>query len=575
MFNTGHILSERYEIMNSIGEGGMANVYLAFDMILQRNVAIKVLRGDLSGDELFVKRFRREALASTSLNHPNIVQIYDVGDEDGKYYIVMEYVEGITLKQLLLKRKRLNISEVVDISKQIIKGLEHAHSKHIVHRDIKPHNILVQRDGTVKITDFGIAVTLNETILTQTNSILGSVHYLPPEQINGNVADIKSDIYSTGVLMYEMITGELPFTGDSAVTIALMHVKNRFPSVRDIDPTIPQSIDNIIIRATAKNPKNRFTNAEEMLRDLRDFRLNKNDNRLVLDDQMEEKTINLLLNNSDDVEYTPKQTKSNRSKMLAIIVALITLLIAVTSFIIYIISKPELVTVPNVIGMSRGEATEALVEKGFEVSSDVTFVESDEFDNDEVISISEKAGTEKPVGFKIVMTVSTGPAKYIMEDFVGKNIDEIKSKLEDQGFTVSIQEKVSAEITDYSIVIEQVPVVGTEVSQGEIVVLYKAKEQELFPNMLTNGFKKEEIDSFCRQYSLQCYIDYAYDDTVAEGLVISQSIEEGEFIENGSTLSIVLSKGVDPSTQVPDEEENSESNQETTQPEENTDTSNE
>ncbi len=547
MFNTGHMLSERYEIINSIGEGGMANVYLAFDTILQRKVAIKVLRGDLSGDDLFVKRFRREALASTSLNHPNVVQIYDVGDENGKYYIVMEYVEGITLKQLLLKRKRLTVSEVVDISTQIIKGIEHAHSKHIVHRDIKPHNILVQRDGTVKITDFGIAVTLNETILTQTNSILGSVHYLPPEQINGNVADTKSDIYSTGVLMYEMLTGELPFTGDSAVTIALMHVKNRFPSVRDIDPSIPQSIDNIIIRATAKNPKNRFPSATEMLTELRSFRENQNDNKLVLDDKMEEKTINLLLNNSDDVEYTPEPPKGKRYKMLAIIVGMIVILASLVSFIIYSISKPTLIEVPDVVGYSRGEATKMLVDAGFEVSSDVIFVESEEYDNDLVISTSEKEGTEKPEGFKIILTVSTGPAKYTMEDFVGKNAEETKVLLEEKGFTVSIQEKQSADITDTTIIIEQTPLVGTEISQGEVVILFIAMEPDLLPDMSAQGFTKTEVDTFCRQYSIQCYIDYAYSDTVADGKVISQSSGTDTAISSITTLNILISKGKDPS----------------------------
>ncbi len=553
MFNTGHMLSDRYEIISSIGEGGMANVYLAFDTILQRKVAIKVLRGDLSGDDLFVKRFRREALASTSLNHPNIVQIYDVGDENGKYYIVMEYVEGITLKQLLLKRKRLTVSEVVDISTQIIKGVEHAHSKHIVHRDIKPHNILVQRDGTVKITDFGIAVTLNETILTQTNSILGSVHYLPPEQINGNVADTKSDIYSTGVLIYEMLTGELPFTGDSAVTIALMHVKNRFPSVRDIDPTIPQSIDNIIIRATAKNPKNRFPSASEMLNELRSFKENQNDNKLVLDDKMEEKTINLLLNNSEDVEYQPEQPKGKRYKMLALIISIIVVLTSIISLIIYNISKPTLIEVPDVVGKSRGEATELLVDIGFEVSSDVVFVESDEFENDLVISTSEKIGSEKPEGFKIVLTVSTGPAKYVIDDFVGKNVDESKRNLEEKGFTVLVQEKQSTDITDTTIVIEQTPLVGSEIAKGETIILYVTSEQILLPDMVNDGYTKERVDSFCRQNSIQCFIDYAYSDTVADGKVISQSSKANTPISSISTLNVLISKGVDPATEIEEE----------------------
>lgn len=551
MFPSGYLLSERYEIVNSIGEGGMANVYLAYDTILQRKVAIKVLRGDLSGDELFVKRFRREALASTSLNHPNVVQIYDVGDENGKYYIVMEYVEGITLKQLLLKRKRLTVSEVVDISKQIVKGIDHAHSKHIVHRDIKPHNILVQRDGTIKITDFGIAVTLNDTILTQTNSILGSVHYLPPEQINGNIADTKSDIYSIGVLLYELLTGELPFNGDSAVTIALMHVKNKFPSVREVDPSIPQSLDNIIIRATAKNPKNRFVSAEEMLSELRNFDKNSQTSKLVLDNSMEEKTINMLLNNSEDVDYVEPIKKPKNGKKLGIIIGLIAVLVAIISLVIYIVSKPDLVTMPDVVGMNRGEATQKLVDSGFAVSSDVNFEEHDVFKIDQVISTSEKVGTEKPRGFTVVLTVSTGPAKYTMEDFVGKNVEETKKILQDKGMVVSVKEKEHPEITDRTIVIEQAPVVGTEIAKGQVVTLYIVKEKEMYPDLVSLKYTKEQADSFCRQYTVSCFVDYEYSDTVPTGIVISQSQAPNTEIIAGQQLNIVISSGPKPVVEPP------------------------
>ena len=268
MIVKGQLVDDRYEILKTIGEGGMANVYLAFDNILKRQVAIKVLRGDLATDEKFVRRFQREALSASSLSHHNIVQIYGVGEDDGDYYIVMEYVPGKNLKQLLKKREKLTVHEVVDIMLQITSAMGAAHDNLIIHRDLKPQNILIKDDGEIKITDFGIAMALNATQLTQTNSAMGSVHYFPPEQANGKGATLKSDVYSLGIMMYELLTGVLPFRGDNAVEIALKHLKEPFPNIRDEYPEIPQSIENILKTATAKNPKNRYANANEMHEDL-------------------------------------------------------------------------------------------------------------------------------------------------------------------------------------------------------------------------------------------------------------------------------------------------------------------
>ena len=237
-------------------------------LFLDRNVAIKVLRGDLANDEKFVRRFQREALSASSLSHPNIVAMYDVGEDDGLYYIVMEYVEGKTLKQLLKKRGSLTLSEAIDIMLQLTDGMAHAHDSYIVHRDLKPQNIMIQDDGQIKITDFGIAMALNSTQLTQTNSVMGSVHYLPPEQAAGKGTTIKSDIYSMGIIFYELLTGELPFKGDSAVEIALKQMKEPLPDVHKLNNDIPQSIENIILKSTAKNPKNRYDDAKSMHNDL-------------------------------------------------------------------------------------------------------------------------------------------------------------------------------------------------------------------------------------------------------------------------------------------------------------------
>ena len=269
LITKGQKINDRYEIVKSIGEGGMANVYLAIDVILGRKVAIKILRGDLANDEKFIRRFKREALSASSLSHPNIVEMYDVGEDNGNYYIVMEYIDGKTLKQLLKKRGNLTVSEATDIMLQLTSGMIHAHDSYIIHRDLKPQNIMIQENGQIKITDFGIAMALNSTQLTQTNSVMGSVHYLPPEQASGKGSTIKSDIYSMGILYYELLTGVLPFRGENAVEIALKQMKEAIPSVRKQNPNIPQSVENIILRSTAKNPKNRYTDVREMYEDLK------------------------------------------------------------------------------------------------------------------------------------------------------------------------------------------------------------------------------------------------------------------------------------------------------------------
>ena len=269
MIAKGSKINDRYQIIKTLGEGGMANVYLAHDTILDRNVAVKVLRGDLATDEKFVRRFQREALSASSLSHPNIVEMYDVGEDDGQYYIVMEFVDGKTLKQVLKQRGHLSVTEVIDIMLQLTDGMAHAHDAYIIHRDIKPQNIMILSNGMIKITDFGVATALNSTQLTQTNSVMGTVHYLPPEQAQGKGSTIRSDIYSMGIMMYELLSGLVPYKGDNAVEIALKHLKEPLPSIRKVSSSIPQSIENVIIRATAKNPKNRYADAREMYEDLK------------------------------------------------------------------------------------------------------------------------------------------------------------------------------------------------------------------------------------------------------------------------------------------------------------------
>ena len=268
MIMKGQKISDRYQIIKSIGEGGMANVYLAYDTILDRNVAVKVLRGDLSNDEKFVRRFQREALAASSLSHPNIVEVYDVGEDHGEYYIVMEYIEGKHLKNLLKKRGKLTLSEAVDIMLQITDGMAAAHDSYIIHRDIKPQNVFITVDGTVKLGDFGIATFQNSSHVTRSEVVVGSVHYLAPEISQGNQATPQSDIYSLGITFFELITGRVPFDDESAVTVALKHIKEKFPSVRKYNPKTPVIIEKIIMKACNKNPYDRYKSVFDMRRDI-------------------------------------------------------------------------------------------------------------------------------------------------------------------------------------------------------------------------------------------------------------------------------------------------------------------
>ncbi len=400
MIVKGQLINDRYEIIKLIGEGGMANVYLAEDTILDRKVAVKVLRGDLAGDDKFVRRFQREALAASSLSHPNIVEIHDVGEDSGNFYIVMEYIEGKTLKQLIKKRGVLSLPEVIDIMLQLLDALAHAHDSYIIHRDIKPQNIMITESGLVKITDFGIAMALNSAELTQTNSVMGSVHYLPPEQASGKGSTIKSDIYSCGILMFEMLTGRVPFRGDSAVEIALKHMKEPLPSIKELNPVVPRSVENVILKASAKNPKNRYKDVREMSEDIKTC-LNEereNEEKIIFKypetDFSDTKTVNVVKEEKKDLVEKPvakqiteddKIEKNNKKKMIVIssIICAIALIAITVLVIIPKLTQGRDIKIPDVYGMEISDAEEKIKEAGFNISSEKK--NSDTVDEDLVI----------------------------------------------------------------------------------------------------------------------------------------------------------------------------------------------
>lgn len=565
MLSKGQKINDRYEIIKTIGEGGMANVYLANDTILDRKVAIKVLRGDLSNDEKFIRRFKREALSVSNLSHPNIVEVYDVGEEDGNYYIVMEYIEGKTLKQLLQKRGALTLNEVIDIMTQLTDGLAHAHEAYIIHRDIKPQNIMIEDNGLVKITDFGIAMALNSTQLTQTNSVMGSVHYLPPEQANGKGSTVKSDIYSLGILMYELLTGSVPFKGDTAVEIALKHMKEKIPSIRKQNPTIPQSVENIVLKATAKNPKNRYDNVRDMYKDLQTALQRDNEKRLVYEypeNDLEEtkvipqvtKEIKQVIDkptakeeDSEDNSVLKEKDEKNKLPIILAVVLLGTLIVLAGVYLLITSKDVKEVKVPNVVGLTTEKAIKKIKEKGLEYTTKSE--ESTTVEEGKVIRTEPKAGSTRTKKSTITIVESSGKEYVVLEDYTGQNYYEIKGKLEAKGIKVEMKTKSVENASEYKDkkdnIISQEPAFNkdeeTKLYANDSVVLY-IPEVDVYPDMVKEKWTLSQVEDFVKEHNLTLDKSYKETDEVEEDIVLSQNRAVGDPIYEGYTLKITLSK---------------------------------
>ena len=559
MISKGQKINERYEIIRSIGEGGMANVYLGYDEILDRNVAIKILRGDLSNDEKFVRRFQREALSASSLSHPNIVEMYDVGEDNGLYYIIMEYVEGKTLKQLLKKRGSLTLSEAIDIMVQLTDGMAHAHDSYIIHRDLKPQNIMIQDDGQIKITDFGIAMALNSTQLTQTNSVMGSVHYLPPEQASGKGSTTKSDIYSMGIIFYELLTGKLPFKGENAVEIALKQMRDPIPSLKEDNPNIPQSIENIILKATAKNPKNRYEDAKSMHDDLLtaldDERMNEEPLVYKYPEHETENTKRLKkleeLENETEEEDTqlaqkvdPEDEDDKKKKKLIIILSSIfgglILIGLIIMFVVPHFSKPKEVTVPSVAGLTVSKAEKKLEDLGLKINTSIKKVSSKKIEKGRVVKTNPAKGKKVKIGTTITIYKSTGEETFKIKDYTGKNYIEVQTLLETKyELNVTVEKKdVTEGDYDEQEIIGQSLAAGSEVKKGDSITLYIPNLIEVFPDMVAEGYSVDDAEAFCKKYNLTLKKNLVETNAYTAGRVISQSRIAGSEIIEGTNLTI-------------------------------------
>ena len=559
MITKGQKINDRYKIIKTIGEGGMANVYLAEDEILNRQVAVKILRGDLAEDEKFVRRFQREAISASSLNHPNIVEVYDVGEDNGDYFIVMEYINGKNLKSLIKKRGALSLSEVIDIMLQLTSGIACAHKSLIIHRDIKPQNVMILEDGTVKITDFGIATALNSAEMTQTNSVMGSVHYLPPEQASGKATTVKSDIYSLGILMYELLTGNIPFKGENAVEIAMKQLKEELPSVVKKNPEIPQSVENILIRACAKNPDNRYDDVEQMYTDIKECLTDEHKSDVPYkykypEHEMEKtKRINSLKKvEFDNLGGTLTVKKKEKTNAILNTAVVITGLICIFLFlglgsllIIYpkVTQVPE-VTISNVANMDVVKAEQTLKALGLEVNTEVSYKSSSTVTQGKVISTEPVAGRTVKKGKTVTLIVSTGVKGIALENYVGKNYYEIKGTLETQGIKINVEtEDVSDDDNvDENTIIGQNPKAGTIISEGDSIILTIPNVVTEYPDFVAEKWSFEKIEEFCAKHDVTVQMVEKETSDYAPGTVIGQSRKAGMRVTSPYTLVITVAK---------------------------------
>ncbi|WP_210363776.1 Stk1 family PASTA domain-containing Ser/Thr kinase [Bacillus sp. REN3] len=569
----GKRISGRYKILDMIGGGGMANVYLAHDMILDRDVAVKMLRLDFANDDEFIRRFHREAQSATSLAHPNIVSIYDVGEEDGLYYIVMEYVDGQTLKQYIQQHAPIPVEEALDIMQQLTSAISHAHHNHIIHRDIKPHNILIDSSGMVKITDFGIAMALSATSITQTNSVLGSVHYLSPEQARGGMANKKSDIYSIGIVMFELLTGRLPFSGESAVSIALKHLQSETPSLRRWNPKIPQSVENIVLKATAKDPFHRYDDVDEMEDDLRTAldanRMNEG-KFIIPDDDEATKAIPVITDDQDfhnmdetiirkeprdsqtetNKEKLDKKKKKNKNKKKKkkwpIILTLLFLLIAAAG-IVAVTKGPDLfgpkeVEVPDVSGMELEEAVSELMSAGFTIG-DQKEISDDEVEKGRIIRTNPKAGKLVKEQSEIDLYISTGKEELELSDYRGRMFDDVVRLLENKGFKDITKTEVHDD-SEPGTILDQYPSDGESVIPEETELEFTVSlGPELVKLIDLSGYTEKAVNDYVNTNGLVVETSEEFNDTVANGQVISQVPAPGTELEKGSKVKVVISKG--------------------------------
>ncbi len=603
MIKIGMMIGDRYEILEKIGTGGMSDVYKAKCHKLNRYVAIKVLKQEFSENANFVSKFRIEAQAAAGLMHPNIVNVYDVGEENGIYYIVMELVEGITLKKYIEKKARLSYKEAVSIAIQVSMGIQAAHNNHIIHRDIKPQNIIISKDGKVKVTDFGIAKAATSNTIT--SNVMGSVHYTSPEQARGGYSDEKSDIYSLGITMFEMLTGRVPFNGETTVAIAIKHIQEEMPSPKEYVPEIPSSVASIVLKCCQKSPDRRYQNMAELIADLKQSLINPEEDfvvnhdpdmeggtRMLSDEDMaqikrktpypanreyeetdHDETMRLRSDTEamyeneeegeveDDYDYDPKMEKVTTilAIVAGIVICIILIVLAVKIFggkknddnnsSGPIITTEETgeenvkVTMPDVTGMNVDDARNTLT--GLGILTEVAYEESDSVAEGVVISADVSVGAQIDKGSKVTLTASAGTQGVEVPNVVELTFDEANTQLVSKGFLVNKTEGYSDTI-ETGRVISQTPAEGNKAPKGSVITvtvsLGKEDTKIRVPNLIGLSEQDGTVEAIEAGLTVGS-VTYIYSDEVGEGMICYQSYSHGSYVDQGTSIDIKVSQG--------------------------------
>ncbi len=565
------MIGGRYRIVEPLGEGGMANVYRAHDIILDRDVSIKLMRLDMRDNQAVRRRFENEISATTALVHPNIIQVYDYGEDGGSQYLVTEYVEGMDLKRYIAERQPIPVTRVIEIMSDILSGVAEAHKNGIVHRDLKPQNILIDLNGQAKITDFGIARAQTSFGMTQTNTAIGSVHYMAPEQVKGDIATVRSDIYSLGIMLYEMLTGHVPFDGETAVAVAVKHTQDPMPSIRDFDPRMPQALENVILKATAKNPLSRYTSATEMAGDLatalspnrvdeerwvdpnedaadgatkvvplaqiQDMAAKRPKTNSETEDQLADKVAPL-----NDAAVTPKKKRSPWRFVWLVLGFVVAMFVGLA---IYGAMQPSKVHVPNLRGLTQAAAEQTLKDNNLKLG-DVTTTNSATIARGKVVRSTPAADKTVEAGKKVDLVVSKGVAKVRFGDYVNEKYTTVAENLKNKGYTVE-QTEVADDTIPAGYIVSQNIDAEDKVVPSKTTVKFKVStgvSRYTVPDF--SGKTRGTVDAWAHENGISVTYNEIYSDSMSKDQIVAQSITPGTKITSNEMLLIYISKGQNP-----------------------------
>lgn len=549
----GYEVGKRYRIIRSLGEGGMANVYEAEDLVQKRRVTLKMLRFDLQDDPRSVERFHKEANSLTKLDNPHIVQIYDFGNDHGVPYLIMEYVKGTDLKTYLKEHYPLSCEKVVDIMEQILSAVESAHRIGIIHRDLKPQNILIDNYGKVKVTDFGISIAAMESAtITKTNTMIGSVHYISPEQARGSIITKQSDIYSLGIILFELLTGKVPFEGQTAVSIAVKHYRDNLPSARKINPKVPQALENVILHATAKKLKDRYPDAETMARDLKTALLpvRKNEPKWEVPTEDDAETKTLVIPTTESSKRQPstgsrktKKTKQQKKKRIyrrhpiAFLIGTLGVIVVIT-----ILLMSLKVQVPDLRGMSVREAQEVLLSNNLKLGKK-RYEYSNSYLKGQTISSDPARETTVSRNSKVDIVISRGPLKTKFGSYIGQNFDQVREKLKAKGVLVDKETTYSNKYPAGQIVSQSIDP-SMKVSLYQLPVTFTVSEGvQTFKIRDLTGYTQKSVIDYAQEHNITIIFEQQYSNTVPKGQVISQSPKANTTVKAGSQVIVTLSLG--------------------------------